>query len=191
MLELSKVKEFFDNKDIALIGNSGKLLEQSYGSQIDSHECVIRINLFFGKGSNKVESLGKKVDAWASGASEEWRKKYFRIYKSIPILVLCPFHRYFEAPDNCYKGGRGDYLRLKQRVGCKPSTGCMVINFILKYINYKKLSLYGIDGFKNLPWTWKTNHPDEDFYCPHNKDNKEIKYLEKLVNSKDNIIWYR
>ena len=68
------MKEWFDNKSIAIIGNAKSLFNKIYGDEIDSHDVVIRIN----KGievcsqSNNIKSHGKKVDVWC-----------FNLYRSL------------------------------------------------------------------------------------------------------------
>ena len=60
------MKEWFDNKSIAIIGNAKSLFDKNYGDEIDSNDIVIRIN----KGievctqPNNSKSHGKKVDVW-------------------------------------------------------------------------------------------------------------------------------
>ena len=46
MKELNKFESEIDsNKSIAVVGNSGKLLDQDYGELIDSHDLIFRCQL--------------------------------------------------------------------------------------------------------------------------------------------------
>lgn len=68
------MKDWFDNKSIAIVGNARSLFDQRYGLEIDSHEVVIRINKGIEVCANRslIASHGKKVDVWC-----------FNLYKSL------------------------------------------------------------------------------------------------------------
>jgi hypothetical protein len=60
------MKEWFDGKTVAIVGNAQYLFQRTYGEEIDSHDVVIRINrgietCFDDKA--KI-SHGKKLDIW-------------------------------------------------------------------------------------------------------------------------------
>jgi hypothetical protein len=38
------MKEWFEGKTVALIGNAMSLFEKTYGEEIDSHDVVVRLN---------------------------------------------------------------------------------------------------------------------------------------------------
>ena len=61
MKELNKFESEIDsNKSIAVVGNSGKLLDQDYGELIDSHDLIFRCNLALTEGYE--HKVGSKTD---------------------------------------------------------------------------------------------------------------------------------
>ncbi len=70
--ELNSIITEIDNSEsIAVIGNSGKLLEQNYGELIDKHDYVIRCNLAVTKGFEK--HVGSKTDFRMIAGKSFWR----------------------------------------------------------------------------------------------------------------------
>lgn len=68
------MKEWFDGKNIAIVGNAQSLFNKQYGKEIDSHDVVIRINRGIETCYNEsaLISHGKKIDVWT-----------FNLYKSL------------------------------------------------------------------------------------------------------------
>ena len=59
--ELNKITKNIDKGDsIAIVGNSGKLMNESYGKLIDSHDLVFRCNLAQTNGYEK--HVGSNTD---------------------------------------------------------------------------------------------------------------------------------
>lgn len=192
-MTLQEVQAYLNGKTIAMVGNSVSLFNRSYGADIENHDVVLRMGICLGANSDKVESLGKRTDVWASNASKEWREEYFERLKDIKcMLFLFPYHRRFYPPENGYRGRKADYLRLKRRIGAKPSTGALVLRFLEKYIRYKKISIYGINNFQDDPWTWKTAYPDKPFDIGPHDGNKERKFFEDVVaRRRKKIRWWK
>lgn len=61
------MKEWFDQKSIAIVGNAQSLFHKTYGKEIDSHDVVIRINRGIEVCFNDkaIVSHGKKLDVWS------------------------------------------------------------------------------------------------------------------------------
>jgi hypothetical protein len=45
-----------------------------------------------------------------------------------------------------------DWCELYLKVGSKPTTGLMAVNFLLKNVEFKNLTIYGFDFFKTPTW---------------------------------------
>ena len=72
MKELNKFESEIDsNKSIAVVGNSGKLLDQDYGELIDSHDLIFRCNLALTEGYE--HKVGSKTDLRFIAGKSFWR----------------------------------------------------------------------------------------------------------------------
>jgi hypothetical protein len=85
MWNVSKVREFFRDKDVILVGNNATAVKRPQGEIIDSYDIVLR----FGKGIDIREyerELGTKTDVWVTN--------YFRLptigrgLKVPPLVVI-------------------------------------------------------------------------------------------------------
>jgi len=45
-----------------------------------------------------------------------------------------------------------DWRELEKQLGINPSTGFLALNFFLKRIDFKSLTIYGFDFFKTKTW---------------------------------------
>ena len=73
------------NRDTALVGNSGCILDSKDGHKIDSHEVVIRINNFDISSLYK-ESTGVKTNIWASSFYRDIKDR-----ECVFDYSICPF----------------------------------------------------------------------------------------------------
>ena len=72
MKELNKfTTQMEPNKSIAVVGNSGKLLDQDYSELIDSHDLVFRCNLALTEGFE--HKVGSKTDLRFIAGKSFWR----------------------------------------------------------------------------------------------------------------------
>lgn len=62
------LKDLIDNKSIAIVGNSGCELGRGYGSEIDSHDLVCRMNNYVVHPAFTPD-YGEKEDIWITNAS--------------------------------------------------------------------------------------------------------------------------
>ena len=73
--------DFEKNKSIAVVGNSGMLMEKEYGELIDSHDIVIRTN--HGKIKNFEKNVGQKTDIrFLSGKGFWYGKSMDAVYSN-------------------------------------------------------------------------------------------------------------
>lgn len=87
---------------VALVGNSDQLLKDAYGEQIDSHDCVIRFNLF--KDSLKFqEHVGTKTDYVFFSRNiargkfpAAYETRFYRFCKDHPIITYPDSAKYLK-----------------------------------------------------------------------------------------------
>ena len=177
-----KIKNQFDGKSFAIIGNAESLLEAQFGKEIDEHDIVIRINR-----AKVIDELsqGSKIDIWATSFSYDLPPEFNAKY----TLWMFPFNygdiNYPKADKlkgelilHKYK----DWENLKKKLGSVPSTGIMVLDFILQNADYKKIDMYGFDFFKT-----KNLYEKRDISGTHHRFDIEKEYIFKLLENNDNI----
>jgi len=184
LVDLNTLLGYFKDKRIILVGNSNSLLSRNYGELIDSHDCVVRMNLGL-VDPEKPNVFGRKTHIWASGLSIHWKQKQgysFFHDKCKYILLLSAHVNYNQLSfmlENGYTDSIENYIELVERFQSKPSTGAMTINFLMNSINnFSSLSLVGFDFFKTKTWY----NPD-DKYVPHNSNGNEEKFIKNHIES--------
>lgn len=123
------IKSVFDGKDIALIGNAESLLSKRYGTMIDSHELVVRMNRVPTEPSERA-SLGWRTDMYV------YASPTFNVRKngvSVHDFDISGYHH-----------------------TDRPSSGMRIIYHIVKFTNYKSLTLYGFDFMDSASLTTPT-----------------------------------
>ena len=146
--------DYLEGKNIAVIGNASSIFNNFH--DIDSHEVIIRMNKGFPQGKEKF--LGKRTDIVASSlflTSEEKQlfEPHYYLYCSPKMHEIMN-----DRCDNIFFYSKFDWNLLKMKLGSRPSTGCMVIDFLNQYLNKKEIHLYGFDFWKTYNHYTKKNH---------------------------------
>jgi|GEM_PF-2061859 Lipopolysaccharide biosynthesis proteins, LPS:glycosyltransferases len=160
---LQMLKEYLKGKSVAIVGNSEKILSQTHGEEIESHDIVIRFNK--GYPSRKPEALGQRTDLlFLACTLSDYELKQFNAKYLIRRSKLCQ--------NICdYKISTSDRTSLKQ-ILAQASTGFIAINFALS-ANAKNIDLYGFDFFKS-----PTYYNEPNYQTLHNGNSEESKILE-------------
>jgi 5,10-methylene-tetrahydrofolate dehydrogenase/methenyl tetrahydrofolate cyclohydrolase len=147
---LEDLKKYCKNKNIIIVGNSSNLLNKENGQFIDSHSIVIRVNHGYPIKTDYRKNIGNKTDIYCVSISRTdivnniLKNSNFKF-----ILRLTSFNSDLNQTSVIY-GNRLEYTELKKKFGgYKPSTGSVLINFIIKNIEFKHLNLIGFDFFEN------------------------------------------
>ena len=133
---------------------------------------------------NRFKGLGIRTDILATSIP----------LKETAILNACHGQPKFLFYMSDKKDMLNDYLKntstfypdhdreiLNAALGSRPSTGCMLIDFIHKSVNFKSLRIYGFDFMKTPNAVHGHNRPG-----PHNF-KREKEYIMKIVNSEKKI----
>jgi len=157
------MKEWFDNKSIAIIGNAKSLFDKTYGDEIDSHDVVIRINrgIEICTQPDNIKTHGKKVDVWCFNVynslknfDDDMKNRLPQTYKRIQ-MNYDPNNRKFDA-----SMPREHYLEISEQCkGKNITTGLRMLHYITKF-NTKSVDIYGFD-WKETP-TYYNNKSFKD-----------------------------
>ncbi len=182
---MNSIKQYCDNKTIAIIGNSSKIINKKFGKEIDNHDIVVRINHAPKFMKLYPDSVGTKTTIMSFGLSRlEIAKQIAELCKPLYnlFLIRCngeitdysPYHSF----KNPVHSSTDEYKELKKQFDTfKPSTGSVTINYFLKNINYNKIDLYGFDFFNSSSKIVKN-----EFGSYHYKDH-DIKLESNYINS--------
>lgn len=182
------MKSWFEGKSVALVGNAMSLFDLSYGSEINSHDVVVRLNkaAMLLNNFDSKKTHGNRTDIWIFWASNEYYK-YFDKHPN--ILKMHAGHQYrnhntIKMVDYIYPNELYEILKLKAGPRKNPTTGFIAIDYILN-CDPKNLSVYGFD-WKKTPTQTDPNRIAEK-RCPHNYDIEE-KYCMDHVFTRSNVI---
>lgn len=168
------MQKLIDNKYVALVGNAESLFDFQYGSEIDDHQVVIRINdtAIFHDDLTPRHSQGTKIDIWAFWdvyrfitSQSQYRTKRtdeFFYKGKFKKLNLCMGMREkgFELNDKEF--GLDIKQQCRKELG-NPSTG-LVLLYLLDNMNPKEVNVYGFDFKKTKTFSQATNLVDENRY---------------------------
>lgn len=194
------MKEWFDGKTVAVVGNARSLFDYQYGELIDSHETVCRIN----QGAIIVNNLsqGSKIDVFAFSGLKKFKNLLLElnleknIYTSSrKIVEASSLSNVMTYPSEYYKTLKNKLISLDKSFTAtddspgigekgeikKPSSGICLLDYISK-MNPSNVSVFGFDwkksptyynlGGYNLSHDWFY----EEQYC--------INHFQKTLNFK-------
>ena len=177
------MKEWFEEKTVALIGNAMSLFDKEYGSEIDSHDVVVRLNkaaMLYDR-MDAEKSHGKKIDVWIFWSTSEYQSKFGK-YPNLKKMHAGHQSRSKQTLKNVDfiypESPNYEILRTKSGNHNNPTTGLIAIDWIT-HCSPKSLDIYGFD-WKDTP-TFTDPKRAREKYCPHDFE-AERKYV------KDNIL---
>ena len=147
------MKEWFDNKSIAIIGNAKSLFNKNYGSEIDSHDIVIRIN----KGievciqPQYLKSHGKKIDVWTFNLYSSLENFDNSIKRQLPQTYKRLQMNYSPLTSKFDSSISESAINEIKNIFApkKITTGFRILHYITKF-ETKNVSVYGFD-WKETP----------------------------------------
>ncbi len=152
--DLPQEYSILQNKSVLIIGNGPSAIKEKRGQEIDSFDCIVRINNYV---TDEMEvSVGSRTDVWVNGANQG-----LKLRNDIPdnILVMIP-------PVVLDHKGDAIHARIQKRLGTKdytllpieimsemekesgldrPTTGFFAIYFF--YLLGLDITLHGFDFF--------------------------------------------
>jgi len=195
------MKNWFENKSIAVVGNAKSLFNSEYGNLIDSHDIVCRIN----QGAIIVneKSQGKRIDILVIGGLKKFQhlldeitvdKKLFVSARKqqealkIKNLVVYPLEWRNQLKDNLTSL---DSLFIKNNSPLpgekgeikKPSSGICTLDYISKF-NPRAVSVFGFD------WKESPTYYNQGGYNPSHDWKYEKEYCLDYFQNKLNYKFY-
>lgn len=179
----NQLSEWIDNKTIAIVGNAKKLLDKTYGTHIDSHEIVIRINKGFTLANIKYKNThGCKTDLVMVNLIRTI--KCFPKYGKIPYSIIQTSQCNPSGPfaNNVEFSLRNSMMKflLDEMLPAKATTGLRVLH-VISLLKPKSVSVFGFDWKQESPSfygssdNWSTEGHDflkEKEYCINNYSHR-------------------
>lgn len=174
------MQQWFENLNVALVGNSKSLFEKNYGDIIDKNDVVCRIN----KGINIIDntSQGTKTTVWGYAVTRIVQEEIIK-YQFDKTIHLTRKHR--KSRINGFKNKQFEsesctkfyYPLLNLDNLCKnlghpqPSSGLIMMNHILES-NPMQVQLFGFDWKETPTWYFQETTTEHDW-------DLEKRFIEK------------
>lgn len=146
---LVEIREFCKGKRICLLGNADSVLREK--RDIDSFDVVGRMNRGTPKG--KEEFIGSRTDilflsTGMSGGNiqDKFDPKYV-LWMTACYRLASPW-----TLRAAIQNPKEDWSELYKKLSINPTTGMMALNFLLKHIDFKSLTIFGFDFFATKTW---------------------------------------
>lgn len=163
------MQDWFENKDVALVGSSGALMQGTQGNNIDSHEVVCRINR--GVIIQNPTAQGTRTDVWAIGTIKTV-EDLFEKYNVNNFYMSHKGRRIIDNRINYYMSMEVlDRLR-EDLSHQKPSSGLMALYYI-QHCKPKQITIYGFDWKRTGTWYYEeTNYQPHDWQLEEKYDRE-------------------
>jgi hypothetical protein len=140
------MRAFINGKSVALVGNAQSLLGAGLGTRIDQHDVVIRMNKGF---VTDPASQGTRTDI-VTLTPELTEADVVEKFKPKLFLFLIHRLRHFniKTPENLKRTAfyaHRYWFADRTKIGRRPSSGYMMISYLLRLNCAKDITLYGFD----------------------------------------------
>ncbi len=210
-----KLKDILIGKTIAVVGNGPQQMNKNTGEEIDSHDIVIRFNIFPTKGFS--QDYGSKVDIWICTAlfwndsMIENFPEMLSIAKNVPYTVIYDIFHYiprgivyqkellsiflqrFKSNKNCFCSFDSEYKgEHEPSLGIKlPTLGLVLAEFLSENNLMDNTNFYGFT-FLDEEATYKqieyySEAPYTAFTDKYHSLSKEAILVKKLIDTKHNV----
>lgn len=179
------MREWFNGKTIAIVGNSESLMQQSFGKEIDRAEVVVRINRGGFRFIDFTRQMGTRLDVWCMQNVRQnkafFEKPHTRGVRKMQMDTIDVSPMFTEMADLVFS--QDDRKNLDSSLSKKSSTGLRVLYYITKQ-NPAKVFVYGFDWKASYSWHERRkcvahNFEEEKKYCFDNFFNNETFELRK------------
>lgn len=181
------MKEWFEGKTVALIGNAMSLFDKEYGAEIESHDVIVRLNkaaMLYDR-MDVEKSHGRRTDVWIFWNAGEYRNHFTgkANIKKMHAGFQARFASNTKHADFIYPMEPYEKLRKNAGKHNNPTTGLIALDWIT-FCQPKSLDIYGFD-WKETP-TFTDPKRYKDRVCPHDFP-AEKEYVEKEILTLPNV----
>lgn len=165
------MKQWFENKTIAVVGNAASIMSLNYGKEIDQADVVVRINRGGYRFIDFSKQMGTRLDVWCMQNAKQnhafFHKPHTRNVRKMQMDIIDVSPQFIETVDLVFSSE--DRKQLDGNLSKKSSTGLRVLYYISKQ-NPKKVFVYGFDWKKTYSWHERRKCVAHDFeaerdYC--------------------------
>lgn len=183
------MKDLIDKKTVALVGNSQSLFDYQYGSEIDDHDVVIRINNTAIYYDDNRRTHGTRNTIWAFWDVLKFltSQKQYRGPRTDEFFALRNFHclNLYGATDKAFelddvKFGSDIKRKCKKELG-NPSAGSILL-YLLNEYTPRWVSVYGMDFKRTKTFSHEQNNVDKQRYDSFYRHN--FKFEEEYAKQK-------
>lgn len=179
------MKEWFEGKTVAVVGNAASLIQQSFGEEIDRADIIVRINRGGFRFPEFKRQMGTRLDVWCMQNIRQnkayFEKPHTKHVRKMQMDTIDVSPMFTEMADLVFS--QDDRKNLDSNLSKKSSTGLRVLYYISKQ-NPKKVFVYGFDWKESYSWHEKRkciahNFEEEKKYCLDNFFSNETFVLRK------------
>jgi len=145
----TEIQEFCKGKEICILGNANSILNGK--KNIDSFDIVGRMNRGTPRGKEKFIGSHTDILFLSTHMSGENIQRSFDP-RFVLWMTACNRLASSWTLKNAIQNPPEDWDALYDKLSINPTTGMMALNFILKYIDFKSLTIYGFDFFETKTW---------------------------------------
>ena len=176
---LSEIRKFCKGKKICILGNANSVLNEK--KNIDSFDMIGRMNR--GTPRGKEAFIGSRTDILflSTHMSGENIQRSFDP-RFVVWMTICNRLASSWVLKNAIQNPPGDWDMLYDKLSINPTTGMMALNFLLKHIDFKSLTIYGFDFFETK--TWYNTRIDNG---QKHSGKKEKALFMKMIEDRPNV----
>jgi hypothetical protein len=176
------MKEWFEGKTVAVVGNAASLIQQGFGEEIDQAQVVVRINRGGYRFIEFSKQMGTRNDVWCMQNVRQnkgfFDKPHTRGVRKMQMDTIDVSPQFIEMADLVFS--REDRTSLDYSLPKKSSTGLRVLYYISKQ-NPSKVSVYGFDWKKSYSWHERRKCVAHDFEAERNYCFKNFFNTDRFV----------
>lgn len=186
---LLKIQKLCKGKKMCIIGNADSVLKKK--KNIDSYDIIGRMNR--GKPVGKETYIGSRTDILflSTGISRKGIEVGFgislkdhTIAKNKYVVWMTANHRLAHpwVIRNAIQNPKKDWHELHKKLGINPTTGMMTLKFVLQYLDFESLTIYGFDFFATKSWY----NTKVDSGLKHSGAKERVLFM-KMIKDRKNV----